>query len=262
MVNAPAIVEPTGTPRVGEAGRDAAEVDANETARPDSPVQEQQRLLAPPQPAATPSSGSLTPTRMTRAASARIASRSPSAEPPSTRRNPTASVNGGTPVSALAKRKQNAAAAAAMMTPPLPTPSLADGLVPARAPAATAASLPAAATAARTRASGLPSLSQLDSVKRPTRRSARVSSATATGGGSRAASQPASSVGTAGSKSRFLARESDEDQDSSSSSEDEDAAAGAGRSGGKKQNGRLSMSQPVGGSAARPRRGRQSELWK
>lgn len=80
------------------------------------------------------------------------------------------------------------------------------------------------------------------------------------------ASQP-----SAGSNGRYLTRESDEDQDSSEDDDDEEenegaAAADPGPAVGKGQRGagRLSMSQPVAGTraSARPRRGRQSDLWK
>lgn len=254
-VNAPAIVEPASSRQDNE---DPAEADAAgpalSTPQAKSPAARQQKtqLLAPPT-----TSGTSTPARMTRAASARMASRSPSAEPPSAHQNgdnngfsasqpvsTTTTTAAGTPISALARRKQ--AAAVAMAGAPLPTPSLANGLTP-PAPGPSL-SLPTA----RSRASGLPSLSQLDTVKRVTRRSARVSSASGAAGAGGAGAQRATSSQPAAAAS-FLARESDDDQDSSDDDEDADV-------GNNKTNGRLSMSQPVG--RTRPRRGRESDLWK
>ncbi|BGP25093.1 proteophosphoglycan ppg4 [Rhodotorula toruloides] len=230
----PAIVEPDQAEdeRMAQEGEDD-EASDGPTPKAAFPAKEPGGLAVPP----------TTPARITRASSARLASRSPSAEPPQAASQPVS----GTPAShrrTYVDRKPEPTATSAPSSAHMPR-------------AATSASQPTASTpsafASGSRASRMLSLSQLDTVKQPTRRSTRASLAAS-------ASQPTTS------QRSFIARDDEDDEDD----EDDDAAssddeADAGKGKGKARRTRTSMSQPVPPPQAngRGRRSkRQSDLWR
>lgn len=197
---------------------------------------------------------------MTRASSARLASRSPSAEPSQAHDQ---AASQPVPSSATAKRRAAPRASRAVTangangdsrsaTPAASTAStMTNGRGAARANGTPTLAGPAAGASGR--ASRMLSLSQLDSAT-PGRRSTRHSMAAAA-----AASQP---VGGS-SQGNFLARDEDEDEDDEDESDSDDDAAG-----GKKGKGRTaakasrqSMSQPVTGRNGGRPKNRKSELW-
>lgn len=225
----PAIVEPD---RAEEGTEDEEDDGPTPKAAAASPAKESAGLAVPPK----------TPARITRASSARLASRSPSAEAPQAASQP---VN-GTPASPRRthanRKKPESVATSASNSARMPH-------------AAISASQPITSTpstlASGSRASRMLPLSQLDTVKQPARRTTRASLAAS-------ASQPTTS------QKSFIARDSDDEDDD----EEEAASSGeeeAGKGKGKARKTHASMSQPVPGTQANGkgrRSKRQSDLWR